>query len=88
MSVQIMHSASMISMNIMNNVGQLVSDSVVMNNIFNEYTWDEQCFLWTMLGWPMILGNSARSIIPPKFPSVSPDVWIVNIYSYFVHGLT
>ena len=45
MSVQIMHSASMISMNIMNNVGQLVSDSVVMNNIFNEYTWDEQCFL-------------------------------------------
>jgi len=44
MFIQIMENAFMNLMNIVNSVGSF-SDSVAMNNIFNEYCWNEQSFL-------------------------------------------
>ena len=73
------------SKNVVNNVG-IFNDNVVVNSVFSEQYEDEQCLLWIMSGWTMILVNSAGSVTPPKFQSVSLNVWVVNEYTYFCLG--
>jgi hypothetical protein len=76
------YSASMNSKNIVTSVG-IFNDSDAIDIILLKNI-NEKWFLGIVLGWTMILVNSARSITPPKFQNASWNVWIVNNYSYFV----
>jgi hypothetical protein len=83
MPIRMMNSAGMNNINIVNNI-DISSDNVVLNSIFSHYYHNEQCFIWSERGWTIICVNSARSITPLKFTSVSLNVWILNGCSYFV----
>ena len=68
--------------------GSIVMLSIFVNNtemniVYYKLCRDEQWFLWIVTTWTMIYVNNVESTTLPKFPSVSLDVWIINIYSSF-----
>ena len=85
MPIWMINSAGMNNINIVNNVN-IFNDNFAFNSILSHYYQNEKCFIWSEPGWTMICVNSARSITPLKFTSVSLNVWIINGCSYFVWG--